>query len=73
MSEENKEQALTPAQAPAAEPVKKEKPANCAKCNKALRKKQHYYRNGKFYCTKRCWKSTLQKGEKPEGPQQEAK
>lgn len=57
-----------------AEPVKKEKPTNCAKCNKPIRKKQHYYRNGKFYCTKRCWKSTLGLGAKPaEAVQQEAK
>lgn len=36
---------------PVAEPVK-----NCAGCNKPLRKAKRYYRNGKYYCTKRCWK-----------------
>lgn len=41
--------------------VKKEKPANCAGCNKSIRKKRWYYRNGKFYCTKRCWTNALKK------------
>ncbi len=44
---------------------KKEKPANCAACNKSIRKKRWYYRNGKYYCTKRCWKTTIKKEEKP--------
>ena len=48
------------------EAVKKEKPANCAACNKSIRKKRHYYREGKYFCTKRCWKTTLKKDEKPE-------
>ena len=47
------------------EPVKKEKPSNCAACNKSIRKKRWYYRNGKFYCTKRCWTTTLKKEEAP--------
>jgi hypothetical protein len=45
--------------------VKKEKPANCAACNKSIKKKRWYYRNGKHYCTKRCWQTTLKKEEKP--------
>ena len=48
--------------APAA-PVKKERPSNCAACNKSIKKKRWYYRNGKFYCTKRCWHTTLKKEE----------
>ena len=44
-----------------APPVKKEKPANCAACKKSIRKKRWYYRDGKFYCTKRCWQTTLKK------------
>lgn len=44
-----------------AAPVKKEKPANCAACNKSIKKKRWYYRSGKYYCTKRCWKTTLKK------------
>lgn len=49
------------------EPAKitKEKPANCAGCNKSIRKKRWYYRNGKFYCSQRCWKTTVKKTEKP--------
>jgi hypothetical protein len=46
------------------EKKKKEKPANCAVCNKSIRKKRYYYRNGKYYCTKRCWKTTIKKEEK---------
>ena len=29
--------------------------AACASCGKRLNYKQWYYRNGKHYCTKRCW------------------
>jgi outer membrane biosynthesis protein TonB len=43
----------------------KVKPENCAACNKSVRKKRWYYRNGKYYCTKRCWMTTLKKEEKP--------
>lgn len=51
-----------------AEKARKEKPANCAACNKSIKKKLHYYREGKFYCNKRCWKTTLKKEEKPQEP-----
>ncbi len=41
-----------------------EKQTNCPACNKPIRKIKHYYRNGKFYCDKKCWlKSTKPKGE----------
>jgi hypothetical protein len=57
------------AEAPKAEAKKKrEKPANCAVCNKSIRKKRWYYRNGKYYCTKRCWKTTLKKKDQPAEP-----
>jgi formylmethanofuran dehydrogenase subunit E len=46
------------------EAVKQEKPATCATCNKSIKKKRHYYRNGKYFCTKRCWKAALKKEEK---------
>ncbi len=37
-----------------------EKQTNCLACNKPIRKLKRYYRNGKFYCNKRCWrKATL--------------
>lgn len=53
--------------------VKVERPANCVACNKSI-KKQWYYRNGKYYCTKGCWQTTSKKekapkeGESSEGP-----
>lgn len=38
-----------------------EKQTNCLNCNKPIKKLKRYYRNGKFYCTKRCWKNYLKK------------
>ena len=32
-----------------------DRPATCASCGKRLNRKQWYYRNGKFFCKKRCW------------------
>lgn len=31
------------------------RPATCASCGKRLSRKQWYYRNGKYFCKKRCW------------------
>ncbi len=36
---------------------KAEKQTNCLNCNKPIRKIKHYYRNGKFYCSKKCWRT----------------
>jgi len=36
-----------------------EKQINCLSCNKPIKKLKHYYRNGKFYCSKKCWRKTL--------------
>ncbi|MBN1871850.1 MAG: hypothetical protein JW800_04680 [Candidatus Omnitrophica bacterium] len=38
-------------------PAKPEKvlPTNCAVCNKAFKHKKWYYKNGRYFCTKRCW------------------
>ena len=47
-------------------PAKKEKPSNCAACNKPIKKKRWYYRNGKFYCSKTCWNTASKKDRKPE-------
>lgn len=44
-----------------AEAPKKEKPSNCASCNKSIKKKCWYYRNGKFFCSKRCWEDLRDK------------
>ena len=38
-----------------------ERPTNCMKCNKRLQKKVRYYRNGAYYCSKRCWKQAVVK------------
>lgn len=32
-----------------------EKQTNCPACNKPIKKLKRYYRNGKFYCSKKCW------------------
>ena len=29
--------------------------AACSSCGKRLNRKQWYYRNGKYYCKRRCW------------------
>ncbi|MCX5710508.1 MAG: hypothetical protein NT060_00820 [Candidatus Omnitrophica bacterium] len=34
---------------------------NCLSCNKPIKKIRRYYRDGKYYCTKRCWKDFLAK------------
>lgn len=49
-------------EAPAA---KKEKPSNCASCNKSIKKKRWYYRNGRYYCTKECWRAAAKKEKAP--------
>lgn len=52
-----------------AAPVEKEKQTNCPACNKPIRKLKRYYRNGIFYCNKRCWIKAVKsaKEEKKEG------
>ncbi len=41
-----------------------EKQTNCLACNKPIKKLKRYYRNGKFYCNKKCWrKATLKSKE----------
>ena len=44
-----------------------EKQTNCLACNKPLRKVRTYYRNGKYFCTKKCWLKSVKKKEVPEG------
>jgi len=43
------------------EKPKEEKQTNCLACNKPIKKIRRYYRNGKFYCTKKCWKNYIEK------------
>ncbi len=42
------------------------RPATCTSCGKRLNRKQWYYRNGKYFCKKRCWVTEAEKaaGEK---------
>lgn len=47
-----------PAQPQAAVRVKA---SNCTTCNKVLKRGNWYYRNGKFFCNKRCWKKSTEK------------
>ncbi|MFA7705875.1 MAG: hypothetical protein WCX91_02045 [Candidatus Omnitrophota bacterium] len=35
---------------------KAEKQTNCLACNKLIKKLKKYYRDGKFYCSKKCWR-----------------
>jgi len=47
-------------QVQAAAPVV-EKQTNCLACNKPIKKIRRYYRDGKYYCTKKCWSDFLKK------------
>ncbi|MFH1190620.1 MAG: hypothetical protein V1670_00260 [Candidatus Omnitrophota bacterium] len=40
---------------------KVEKQANCLACNKLIKKLKRYYRDGKFYCSKKCWRAFMDK------------
>jgi len=40
---------------------KAEKQTNCLSCNKPIKKLKRYYRNGKFYCSKKCWRAFIDK------------
>lgn len=35
--------------------AEKIRPANCVGCNKAFKHRNWYYKNGRYFCTKRCW------------------
>ena len=47
--------------APKPEEKKKEKPVNCTVCKKSIKKKCYYYRNGNYFCNKRCFKTSVKK------------
>jgi len=46
---------------------KAEKQTNCLACNKPIKKLKRYYRDGKFYCTKKCWRAYLAKAKEEAG------
>lgn len=52
MAEETK--AAAPA---AAEKPKTEKQTNCLSCNKPIKRIKRYYRDQKYYCSKKCWRA----------------
>ena len=58
---ETKEPADTAAP-PAAKKLKKKKsrPTNCAQSNKRIRRKDWYYRDGKYFANKQCFKLNVQ-------------
>ena len=37
------------------------RPATCASCGKRLSRKQWYYRNGQYFCKRRCWLTEREK------------
>ena len=37
------------------------KAAACTSCGKRLNRKRWYYRNGQYFCKKRCWVSAREK------------
>ncbi len=54
------------AEAKAPEAAAPEKQSNCPACSKPIKKIRRYYRDGMFYCTKRCWKKAQQPKEAQE-------
>lgn len=58
------------AQAPVTEKTeakpKREKKFNCPACNKVVKRLKRYYRNGKFYCSKKCRRAFIAKSKAQE-------
>jgi len=59
-----KQPETTAKQPEAAKPVV-EKQTNCPVCSKPIKKLRRYYRNGIFYCTKRCWMKSVKEKKEP--------
>jgi hypothetical protein len=45
---------------------KAERQTNCLACNKVIKKLKRYYRNGKLYCSKKCWRAFIVKSKAEE-------
>ena len=43
-----------------------EKQTNCPACNKPIKRLKRYYRDGIFYCNKRCWRKKVKTKEPKE-------
>ena len=56
MAEETKKAEAPVAEAPAKIKKKKTRPTNCAQSNKRIRRKDWYYRDGKYFANKQCFK-----------------
>lgn len=41
-----------------------EKQTNCLGCNKPMKRIKRYYRDGKYYCTKKCWLKAMKEKDK---------
>lgn len=46
---------VTAGATPAAPAAPAGRATTCAQCNKRLDRKKQYYRNGRYFCNKRCW------------------
>ncbi len=70
VQQESAEQKKPPAQEkPGAGPAPKaEKQTNCPVCNKPIKRLTRYYRDGKFYCAKKCWRTAKEKAKKEKEP-----
>lgn len=44
----------------------KMRPTNCLACNKAFKHRKWYYKDGNYFCTKRCWKKFAEEKKKEE-------
>ncbi|MFH0935992.1 MAG: hypothetical protein V1828_03975 [Candidatus Omnitrophota bacterium] len=54
----------TPEKPKVQEQPKPEEQTNCLICNKPIKKLTRYYRNGKFYCGRKCWRTAKEKAKK---------
>lgn len=54
------------AKAAVAQAAPVEKQTNCLSCNKPIKKLTRYYRDGKFYCSKKCWRDMVEKAKTEE-------
>ena len=62
------------AEAPAKLKKKKTRPTNCAQSNKRIRRKDWYFRDGKYFANKQCFKLfAAQEAEKAEKAAEAAK
>ena len=75
VKEENQNLKSAPQVKPGRSPKKKKsQPTNCAQSNKRIRRKDWYYRNGKYFANKQCFKlygaQEAEKAEKAEKAKQ---